>query len=82
MGIQMTETSNMTFKQRISLSGGPIDEAEGEGWPPGEERAFPCPANPVIELGYRRIPPDEMTDEDPRQAVYVGRRRIGEADWR
>lgn len=63
------------FKSRIALSGGPVDEAEGEGWEAGVEKTFPDPTNERFEVIYRRLPPDAETGEDPMQAVYCGRNR-------
>lgn len=70
------------FKEPISLSGGPLETAEGDQWAAGEVKVFPHPDNALLEIGYRRLPPDADTDEDPLQAVYVGRRRVGAEDWR
>lgn len=70
-------------KNVIKLSGGTLDEADPTGWNHNEEKAFPDPHNlRTIELGYRRLPPDEFTGVDPMQAVYIGRRKKGETDWR
>jgi hypothetical protein len=66
----------------IALSGGPLESADAEGWAAGEVKVFADPANGKLEVGYRRLPPDELTDEDPMQAVYIGRRRVGTIDWK
>jgi hypothetical protein len=64
------------FKIRIALSGGPLEEAEGEGWDSGVEKAFADPTNERFEVIYRRLPEDDETGVDPLQAVYCGRRRV------